>query len=1097
MENEELYEQILMEKGILSKAKTDFYHSEEKTNFELTYQQKSIWFLQQMNPTSPLYNNPSAVLLKGKLNLEKLKEAFSKIVERQRELNVGFTVENGTAYQYIRKVLFFEFEAADYGEKNGAYSVESLKQYINTIAKRTFNLFEDPVLRVTVIKLGDTEHVMVINIHHIVSDGWSKGILLGELASIYGELMDNAPEKLKKQELQYYDYVRWINRKTDSVEWKEQITFWQEKLKSAPALLELPADYERPSIQSNKGSIIGFSFQKDELDEIDDFCKKHKITLFVFLLSALKILLYKYSGQGDLVIGTPVAGRNNSKLEGIIGLFVNTVLIRTSIKDDMSFCEYLDTVKNEAYDAFARQEVPFDLLVTKLNPKRELSYNPLFQVMFQLDNAPVPRLKMGDLELNPMVVDIGISQLDLSVTCWKEGNILNGTFEYNTELFKSSRIERMTAHYRKIVKTVLKNPLECISLIDYLEDEEREKLIYQWNETDYEIEDMPVVEMFESQVAKLPDNTAVIFNDEKITYRELDRKACAIRDYLISNNLGNTRFMAICMGNSIELVATVLAALKCGSAFVPIDPTYPEKRIKTMIEDLKDTVVLTDKEYENLLSGCDAEIVVIEKALKEKAHSAETVNNPRNYADTTCCCIFTSGSTGKPKGVLIDNRSVLNLIHSFILSYKVEINDKMLPITSISSASFVGEMLPILSAGGTLVLSNTEKYMDVQKLSEFINENSITILSTVPSMIAGLNTINKFPESIRLILSGGETLFPNHIDRLKNVQIVNGYGLTESGICSTYKVIDQDDLEKGHLPVGRPIINNYVYVLDKNLEPVPIGTKGEIYISGIGIARGYLHNDEMTKERFIDNPFSKGYKMLKTGDVGYWLENGDLQFIGRTDNQVQVHGYRVELGEIQKELLKHKDINDVVVITKATEHDDAILVAYCTTANGASLKSSELSEWLAQRKPRYMVPRFFVMVDSMPLNKNGKVDIAALNKLDNIRRNDITEYETAQTETEKVIVTAWREYLEISEVGIYDNFFDVGGHSLLMSKVLNRLKETLSVDLSIVDLFKYPTINSLGKYIDSNKQVSFKSTEDRALKQRQAFARQRKETPMK
>jgi len=1094
MKNEELYEKILREKGISIQVKTDLCHAEEE-KFELSYQQKSIWFLQQMYPQSPLYNNPSAVLLNGNLDIDKLANTFNKLVERHQILNVGFKVEEGITYQYFRKTINFGFEVLDYITDGHVDSAERLKQYINTITKRPFDLLKDPVLRVYIIKLNEVKYAMIINIHHIVSDGWSKGIILRELASIYGEGIDIESDKLGKTKLQYNDYVRWMNQKNGCNEWKKYLKSWKERLKNSPALLELPADYERPSIQSNQGTMIEFSFSKDELEEIDLYCRESRCTLFSFLLSAFNLLLYRYSGQGDIVIGTPVAGRNNSKLEEMVGLFVNTVLIRTSIEDEMSFCEYLEVVKNEAYDSFSKQELPFDLLVAELNPQRELSYNPLFQIMFQLDNAPMPRTGIGDLELIPIVVDMGISQLDLSVTCWKEGDVLKGTFEYNTALFKTNRIERMISHYKNIIRDVIVNPKRRISQIPYLGRRERDELIYKRNETDYKLEDLPIIRMFEQHAEQLPSHIAVISNDLEITYKDLEEMACKIRNYLTGHGPENKMFVAICMESSVQLIAAVLAVLKCGRAFVPIDPLYPPDRIKTIIEDIDQPVILTDRVCAHLFENEDENVILTEEALNQSLAQVYDDCPKEGNTDNIICCIYTSGSTGKPKGVLIDNRSVLNLIHSFLLSYDVKMSDKLLPVTSISSASFVGEMLPILSAGGTLVLSNTDLFMDIQLIEEYIRKTGITLLSTVPSMVARLNKIEKFPESIRLILSGGEALYPSHIDQLENVQVVNGYGLTESGICSTYKVISRDDLKKeDYISVGRPIINNYIYILDKNLEVVPIGVAGEIYISGIGIALGYLHDEELTRQRFIENPFCEGYKMLKTGDVGCWLENGDLQHLGRVDNQVQVHGYRIELGEIQKELLNHDDLKDVFVMARRTKYDDTVLVAFYVTISGNSLKHTELSEWLAKRKPRYMVPGHFVKIDKIAFNLNGKVDISALEQVNCMKQSNVDEYEAAQTETERKIADIWMEYLEINEVSIYSNFFDLGGHSLLMSKILVELKERMTATLTIVELFKYPTIKTLGRYIDDNTQVSFRSTEDRAIMQRKTFAKQKRIT---
>lgn len=1097
MKNEELYEKLLMSKGIYTKAKTDIYHCEDGGSFELTFQQKAIWFLQKMNPLNPVYNNPSAVLVKGPLEKEKLRKTFEEIIKRHKILNVGFKEEGGVPIQYIRHETSLEFEFIDYTIDEYKKEHGDLKRYINKIASRPFDLLKDSMLRVSLIKIDENEHVIVINIHHIVSDGWSKGILLKELAAIYAALENETNHNLEPMELQYSDYVRWLKGKADSNEWKDHLLYWKEKLRGVPSLLELPTDYTRPAVQAYKGALLEFAFEKYEYGRIKSFCKEYKITPFVFLLSVLKVLLYRYSGEENLVIGTPVAGRNNSKLEGMIGLFVNTIVIRTCIKGEMKFSQYLETVKSECYEAFNRQELPFGLLVEKLNPKRELSYNPIFQVMFQFDNSPMPELRIGDLVLIPVSVDMGISQVDLSVTCWEDGDILKCTFEYNTELFKIETINRMVSHYKMLINSVLGNPEQIISRINILSDEERKKILVEWNNTASFIDNIPIIKLFERQADIIPDNPAVIFGQSRMSYGELNRKADIVAGRLLQKGVGSETLIAICMDSSVELVEAVLGVLKAGGAFVPIDPQYPMERIATIVKDLGNPVIITKSQYAGLFDNSLGEIILIEDILKSGNNIDSNTLYGRIFverSDSLVCCIYTSGSTGKPKGVLIENGSVLNLINSFIQSYNVSWNDRLLPITSIASASFVGEILPILSAGGTLVLADMEKILDINELFSYIEDTKVTILSTVPSMIARLNTMERCPDTIRLILSGGETLLPNHINRLKGIQIVNGYGLTESGICNTYKTIETEGINtQSFFSLGRPIINNHIYILDDCLEPVPIGVKGQIFISGIGLARGYLNNIEMTEKRFIPNPFVKGWRMLKTGDIGYWNENGELCFVGRTDKQVQVHGYRVELSEIEKQLSMHKDIREVVVSVRHTEQNEGVLVAYYTTSSGEVLKSDEISEWLAERIPRYMIPRHFVMLESIPLNSNGKVDFNALPDYYDSRPVMGVAYEVPHTATQKAIASVWKECLGIAEVGIHDNFFDIGGHSLLISKVLDKLKNIVEIKLTAVDLFRYPTIASLAKYIDNgSEQISFDSVKERALKQRQAFSRARK-----
>jgi amino acid adenylation domain-containing protein len=1120
MNKQKRFEELLRKKGIHAPKGAVLVRRDDPGPYRLSFAQRRIWFLQQFDRESPAYNDPTALRIKGPLNILVLERTFNEILRRHRVLGMSFPAQQGQPVQVPHDNQRISISVIPLPEWSG-YDPEKpvedqIIEFVNLFCSFPFDLAGDILIRPALLKIADNDYALAVNIHHIVMDGWSKGIMLQELMELYEAFSEGKPSPLGELPVQYTDYVHWHHEWMQGKIFESQLAYWKEKLAGAPPVLELPTDHPRPNVPTGKGSLEPFSFSQRKYQALDQLARQEGVTLFMVLTAAYNTLLHRYSGQEDILIGTPAAGRQRVELENLIGLFVNTLVIRTDLSGNPTFRTLLGRVRATAREAYSHQDIPFEKLVEELNPQRNLSITPLFQVLFQLQNTPMPSARISGLIIAPFQIDAGFSQVDLSLTMWQEEGIMKGTFEYSTDLFAAATIKRMTVHFQALLDGIIADENQPVSRLPLMTEREIHQLLVEWNDTgcDYPGESC-IYELFESCAAKNSDREAVIFSDQPKTYARLNQKANQLAYWLRSNGVSPETLVAVCMKNSPELITGIIGILKTGAAYIPIDPEYPNKRLMIILEDAQPPVLITSSSFVNRFNSYNGKILYLDPDAEKDILIGESIGRSRSPCQPrhAACVIYTSGSTGEPKGILINNRNVVNLIYSFIQSYHPCPDDNLLPLTSIASASFVGEILPILTSGGSIVLADKVHFLDMKKLKALITDNRITILSTVPSMIARLNARDWNPGTLRLLLSGGETLSAGDIDRLQeSVTIVNGFGLTETTICSTYMIINKNkpDFSKNPvISVGRPIINTQVYILDKYQNPLSIGVPGEIYIGGDGLSRGYLNNPELTSEQFlsVSNRSYKSYrtysskKIYRTGDLGNWLPDGTIKFLGRIDTQVQIHGYRIELSEIETHLGLHPDIQDAAVVVQEVAPADKRLSAYFVTASENGKKripptTNQLRDWLRKRIADYMLPGVFVEVEVIPLNANGKVDIAAL-PMPSWNRPELEgDYKAPQTSIEKAIAVVWQEFLRLEKVGVNDNFFDLGGHSLLLTQVHSRLSEMFQnkKELTIVDLFQYPTIHSLGMYIDEDKKQDpgdiHKEIRDRAAKRRQAFNRQ-------
>jgi amino acid adenylation domain-containing protein len=1134
-----LFEKLLKEKGIQVPRAVLLRRGNEKGPFKLSFSQQRIWFLQRFDPASAAYNEPAALRIRGPLQIPVLERTLNEIIRRHQVLRMTFPVRQAEPIQKPHQnetvTLAIISLPGWSGYEPGKPATSQINEFVNCQAGQTFDITGEMLFRAALLKIGEDDHVLVVTSHHILMDGWSKGLMLKELIILYEAFIQDKPSPFSDPPIQYTDYVEWHHDWIQGNVFDSQLCYWKEKLKGAPALLELPSDHMRPNVPTGKGSLEPFSFSPAQFQALNDLAREENITLFMLLLAAYNILLYRCSSREDILVGSPVAGRGRVELESLIGMFVNTLVLRTDLSGEPDVKELLRRVRTTALDAYAHQDMPFEKLVEALNPRRNLSVTPLFQVMFQLQNAPMPPARIHGLTITPIQVDTGFSQVDLSLTVWEEQGILKGTYEYNTDLWEASSIKRMIGHFQVLLDGILYDEEQKISRLSMLTEVEKQQLLQEWNNTDC---DYPrgscICELFTSCVRENPDQDAVIFNDRGMTYAWLDQKANRLGRVLQRLGVGPEIPGAICMENSLELIVGIIGILKAGGAYIPMDPTYPHQRLKSILKDAQPRVLITNNSQLNRFEGYKGKIICLEDENDIFAgENAGSLDGPGSITDCpggcqphhAACVIYTSGSTGEPKGILIDNRNIVNLVYSFIESYNPGPGDRILPLTSIASASFVGEILPMLISGGGIVLADKVHFLDMKKLDRVLADFEITILSTVPSMIARLNRVELQPGKLRLLLSGGETLSAGDIDHLAaSVKIVNGYGLTEATICSTYNIVNKQRLDFARRPVisvGRPIINTRLYILDRYENLVPISVHGEIHIAGHGLARGYLNNPELTAQKFINYklqhtnydiqdykenkkllqgvqgggfleknpPGRRRQKIYKTGDLGRWHPDGNVEFLGRMDTQVQVHGYRIELSEIEMHLGLHPEIRDAVVIHREVTPGDRRLVAYFITGNSVQVTGSQLRDWLKTRVPDYMIPTLFEKVDTIPLNVNGKIDINALPVPKGNRPGLDVVFKEPQTEIERGIACIWQELLHVDKVGVHDNFFELGGHSLLLMQVHSRIIETYREELSIVDMFRYPTIHLLAKFLGEGETqpLSYAKIEQRAGKQRQAY----------
>jgi len=1066
----------------------------------ISFSQQRLWFLSQMDPDNRAYVLPSAVRIHGKLNIEAFKRSLNEIYRRHEALRTTFKATDDEPEQVISPPTDIAFPLVDLtGLPNDERETE-VQGLILEDVKHPFNLANGPLLRVKLLRLGEDEHVFSLTMHHIISDGWSKGVFLRELSTLYSAFCAGQPSPLPELSLQYIDYAVWQREWLQGEVLEDHLAYWKQQLGGDLPALQLPTDRPRPAVQSYRGTKKPFKLSEHLKKKLEKLSQGEGVTLFMTLLMAFYTLLYRYTGQEDITIGSPIANRTRSEIEKLIGFFVNTLALRIDMSGNPSFIQMLERVREVTLAAYNHQDLPFEKLVEELKPVRDMSYSPLFQVMFSWQNVPMEPVNLPGLTLTRMAIDSGASMFDLTIYMWEEGNNLAGQIEYNTDLFDDATIVRMQKHFQTLLEGIIADPEHHIRNLPILDEAERRQLIVEWNSTDVEYpRDKCLHDLFEEQVERTPDSVAVVYGDQKLTYLELNSRANQLAHYLISKGVGPEVMVGLYMERSLEMVIGIYGIIKAGGAYVPLDPEYPPDRIAFMVEETDVPVLLTQEHLVTSLAGPNANVICLDS--EWEIIDAESTKNPISGAapENLAYVIYTSGSTGRPKGVMNEHRGIVNRLLWMQDEYDLTQEDRILQKTPFSFDVSVWEFFWPLLTGAQLVVARPGGHKDPAYLVSIIVEHQITTLHFVPSMLQIFLEEEEVIRcnSISRVICSGEAL-PYDLQcrffESMDTELHNLYGPTEAAVDVTYWACRQDqDLKI--VPIGYPVANTQMYILDSQLQPVPIGCTGDLHIGGIQVARGYLKRPELTAEKFIPDPFSSDPKdrLYKTGDLARYLPDGSIEYLGRTDFQVKMRGLRIELGEIEARVAEFPDVNQCIVLLREDRPGDKRLVAYLSTEAEHSISISELRGHLSSILPDYMVPSHFVVLDSIPLSANGKADRRALPK-PKFERIDDEAYAAPRSKTEQIIADIWKELLQISRVGVNDSFFDLGGHSLLLPRMLRRLKVDFGNQLSIVNLFQYPTVAALTAFMNTNIDtgVSFKNRRALSSKQRASLLRKKR-----
>jgi amino acid adenylation domain-containing protein len=1079
-EQRALFEKRLKEKNLQIQKATVIPERTAADILYLSLSQERLWLLHQLQPQTPLYNESTLLRLTGVLNIFALEKSINEIIQRHEILRTSFEIVDKQTVQVIVPSLRFALTNIDLLTHPEGTTAAKVEEIVRENSRQPFDLQQAPLLRGTLIQLSEQEHILLLTMHHIISDGWSWQIFYQELATLYQGFCQNTPAVLPKLPIQYADFALW--QRQDVHHKSHQLTYWQQQLQDAPPILNLPTDYPRPVQQSFQGGRSTIILPQTLTDALKAFSQQEGVTLFMVLLAAWKTLLYRYTGETDLLVGTPVANRTHSEIENLLGCFVNTLVLRTDVSGELSFKDLVQRVRETALAAYAHQEFPFEQLVKELQPERAASYNPLFQVMFVFQDAPMLALKLPNLTLAPLMIDNGTAKFDLTLYLEDTKQELIGFLEYNTDLFHADTINRMVGHWQTLLAGVVANPQQNLSQLPLLTAGENDQLLQQWNHTQVDYSPTQCIDqLFEAQVEKNPDAVAVVFAEEQLTYQQLNAKANQLAHYLQKLGVKPEVLVGLYVERSLDMIIAILAILKAGGAYLPLDPAYPQERLAFILEDAQVEILLTQESLIANLPSSLTKIVCLDT--DENSISAESPQNLicTSTPDHLAYIIYTSGSTGQPKGVLVNHSNVVRLLTATQPWYQFNQKDVFTLFHSIAFDFSVWEIWGGLLNGGRIVVVPYWLSRSPQDFYKLLSSQQVTVLNQTPSAFRQLIQAdqclgNDYQLSLRLVIFGGEALeletlrpwFIRHGDQCP--QLVNMYGITETTVHVTYRPLTMADLEfASRSVIGRAIPDLQIYLLDQHLQPVPIGFRGEMYIGGAGVARGYLHRPELTAARFIPHPFSDqpNARLYKSGDLARYLPNGDIEYLGRIDHQVKVRGFRIELGEIENALAKHPDVQDVVVLVRETEARNKQLVAYVVRHNKQT-HTSDLRNYLRQRLPDYMVPSAFVVVEALPLTANGKVDHKALPAPDTVRPELEKVFVAPRTTEEKILAQIWAKVLNFEQVGIHDNFFSLGGDSIRSIQVQSLAQEQ-GLSFSIPQLFQYQTIHELLEAINTTE----------------------------
>jgi amino acid adenylation domain-containing protein len=1053
--------------------------------FPASFAQQRLWLIHQLEPDDPSYNVATVLRLEGQLNVQALQQALDEVVRRHEVLRTTLAIVNDSTAQIIHPQLRIPIDMIDLGDVPAEERSNDAMRRVSEEAWQPFDLEAGPLLRVLLLRLEEDDHLSILTMHHIICDAWSRTVLVEEISALYDAYLHERPSPLAELAIQYADFAEWQQQWLTGDVLENQLAYWREQLEGAPPALHLPTDYPRPAIQAHRGATQAINLLPPIAQALKELSRQENATLFMTLLAGFKALLYHYTGQTDIVVGTPVAGRNQAETEKLIGFFVNTLALRTDVSDEPSFRELIGRVREVALGAYAHQELPFEKLVEELKPERSLSYTPLFQVVFAFESANTPPPALPGLRLSVPYIENTTAKFDLTFLATERKTGINCTLEYNTDLFEAATITRMLDHLQRLFEAAIANPSRRVGDLPLLSEAEQHQLLNEWNSTATEYPSHRCVhELFEEQVARAPEATALVFADETLTYRQLNERANQLAHRLRALGVSTEATVGVLMDRSAELIVALLGILKAGGVYVPLNPAYPQERLALMCDDARLRVLITQETFANLDD--------------EPSTNLDNKTTPENRAYV----MYTSGSTGRPKGVNVEHRSIVRLVKNtnYADFSSVQTFLQFAPTTFDASTL---EIWGSLLNGGRLVIMPAGTATP-EELGNALQRHEVTTLWLTAGLFHLMVDENLDGlRSVKQMIAGGDVLSPSHIAKVlrefPDCCVINGYGPTENTTFTCCHSMSAGDEPGASVPIGRPISNTRVYLVNRRFQLVPVGVPGELLAAGDGLARDYLGDAALTAEKFIPDPFSAqpGGRLYRTGDLARYLRDGTIEFLGRADQQVKIRGFRIEPEEIEFVLERHANVRHAVVQVNEDADGEKQLVAYVAVNPEAGAEDDELREYLAEKMPDYMMPSAFVVMDELPLTTNGKVDRSRLPDLSEWNANR-QEYVAPSTPIEELVCSVFADVLRLQKVGAADNFFQLGGHSLSATRVVSRVKEAIGPIVSLRDLFEAPTPALLARRIERAQKAGGGATEVLPLRARErtgpvplSFAQQR------
>jgi amino acid adenylation domain-containing protein len=1051
------------------------------TEIPLSFAQERLWFLDQLEPGSAVYNVCQAVRMEGEINVPALERALNEIVARHEILRTNFIAIDGRPGQTIAPERVLSLNVVDLSGWQDGTGTDELHRRLKEESRRAFDVARDLLIRALLVRSAPMEHTLLITMHHIVSDGWSIGIMFRELAACYTAYATGTTPPPPDLPIQYADYVFWERETMQGAALEKLLVYWRKQLAGPLPVLDLPVDHPRSMAPMSRGAAQTTLLSKPLAQSLKALGQQEGATLFMTLLAAFQTLLYRWTGQEDIVVGSVVAGRRKVELEKLIGFFVNTLVFRGDLSGEPTFRQLLARVREMAVGALAHQDLPFERLVKELRPDRSLTRNPLFQVMFVLQSAPMAPTDLPQVRLRPLDVDTGTAKFDLTLSMMETPQGLRAALEYNADLFEPGTIARMLGCFETLLESIVANPDQAIARLALLTPSQRHQLLSGWNQTSTAYpRSYTVAQLFEEQARRSPEAIAVVFGNRRLTYRQLDTQANQLARWLREAGVKADTLVGVSLDRSPELIVALVAILKAGGAYVALDPSYPKERLAFMLRDTRAPVLLTQQKLrpgvESFVAECDATlrptILPLDaewpRVARLSAAPLPCVTVPESLAYVS----YTSGSTGEPKGVCVPHRAIVRLVRNTDYA-RFDAEEVFLQFAPVPFDASTFEIWGALLNGARLVVYPPGP-TSLADLGEFIEKRGITTLwltaGLFHQMIEG--QVDRL-QNVRQMLAGGDVLSSTHVARalelLPRTQLINGYGPTENTTFTCCHRITTAPLPGRSVSIGRPIANTQVYILDAHLQPVPEGVPGELYAAGDGLARGYWNRPELTAEKFVSHPFSRevGAKLYRTGDRARWLADGSIEFLGRMDRQAKIRGFRVEPAEVETALAQHPAVKECAVAVREDAAHEKRLVAYIVTRQEPGLTSDAWRTYLGDKLPDYLVPTAFFTVPTLPLTPNGKLDLGALPALGGARPDIQGKYVGPRDDIERRLVTIWEEVLGVHPVGVQDQFFALGGHSLLAVRMVAQLEKTFGRKLPVAAIFQHRTVEQLATLLRS------------------------------